>query len=259
MKPEVRQKMILRRLYAAQQELKIDFLARMMDCSQLTIRRDLETLEKQGLIIKTTGGCIAVGRVRNEAYQAKVAKNFELKEAIGKEAANEVKDNSSIILNEGTTVFHVIPYLDTKKDLIVYTNSLAMVAECSRNPQIKLYLLGGLYQADLLCLGGALLEQALESIEADIVFIGTDAIDEKGQCLVTDYEVARSARMMLKRGRRKILLADATKCNVSASVKYATLADFDLWITAGDFNKKLLNTFKKMCEIKIVKKEKQAP
>jgi DeoR/GlpR family transcriptional regulator of sugar metabolism len=58
---------------------------------------------------------------------------------------------------------------------------------------------------------------------------------------------------MLKHGRRRVLLADATKCKVTASVKYAQLSDFDLWITAGAFDKKLLAKFKKMCQIKVAK------
>jgi DeoR family transcriptional regulator, fructose operon transcriptional repressor len=70
-------------------------------------------------------------------------------------------------------------------------------------------------------------------LSADLVFLGTDAIEPRGRCLVHDQDAARTAQLMLRHGRRKVLLADATKVGASAAVAYAELKEFDLWITAG--------------------------
>jgi DeoR family transcriptional regulator, fructose operon transcriptional repressor len=233
MKPQERQRLALGHVRALQQEWRIKDLARMMKVSELTMRRDLDALERAGRVVRTTGGCIASGQVYNADYQARVARNFELKQAIGRRAAGEVRPGMSILLNDGSTTFHLASCLGDCGRITVYTNSIAMVGELSRFPDVRLHLIGGEYRREDFCLGGSLLQRMIELIQVDLVFLGTDAIDPQGNCLVQDHDMARTAELMLRRGRRKVLLADATKIGAPSSVTYAILKDFDLWITAG--------------------------
>jgi DeoR family fructose operon transcriptional repressor len=232
-KPKERQQIMLGHVRALQQEWRVDDLARMMKVSELTVRRDLDSLQRTGAIVRTAGGCIAAGQVRNTVYQARVARNSAWKQAIGRVAAQEVKPGMSILINDGSTAFHLASCLGDCGPIAVYTNSIAMVGELSRFANVRIHLVAGEYRRDLFCLGGGLLERMLETLSADIVFLGTDAIDGGGRCFVQDQDVARTAQVMLRQGRRRILLADASKVGAVSSVAYATLKDFDLWITSG--------------------------
>jgi DeoR/GlpR family transcriptional regulator of sugar metabolism len=127
-----------------------------------------------------------------------------------------------------------------------------MIGELSRFPNVKLCVVGGEYYSNMFFLGGSLMERVLETIAADIVFLGADAIDSSGHCLTLDQDTARTAQMMLRRGRRKILLADDTKVNASAQVVYASLRDFDLWITTRGLPRQQLKQFRKYTSVREV-------
>ena len=120
-----------------------------------------------------------------------------------------------------------------------------MIGEFSRFDDVRLFLLGGEYHRDLYYLGGGLMAGVLETIKADTVFLGADGVDARGHCLALNPDVARDAQMMLRRARRRILLADATKVGNRAGAVYGTLQDFDLWITTLGMPRAL---FKRLCQ-----------
>lgn len=252
MKPSIRQQQILARLTAIQKEWKVAELAAAMKVSPITIRRDLESLSRPGAVIRTLGGCLIDNRRRQAAYHERVAHNFELKQAIGQAAAKEIRKNGVILINDGSTTFHLAGCLDKCGPATVYTNSIVMITEISRFPNVRLNILGGEYHPDLFYLGGSLLGRVLETIKADIAFIGTDAVSPDGGCYCQDEDTARIARMMMRQAKRCVLLADHTKVGARAPVKFAGLKDFDLWITSKGLKRNMLNKLRKMTKIKEV-------
>lgn len=246
MKPEDRRNEILSILRAMQQELQVEELAGLLKVSPLTVRRDLQRLAGQGAIIRTHGGCLAAGRASLETeYYKKVALNFERKQAIGKAAAQIVSPGETILINDGSTTFHLASHLNGTGPLTVYTNSLAMITELSRFGDIKIYILGGEYSPDLYSLSGSLTVSTLEQLSFDQVFLGVDAITEDGKCLVTTQEEAGLTRAILRNGRKRVLLADHTKVGAQSYVAYGGLSDFDLWITSPGLDRELLGEFRK--------------
>lgn len=234
-----------------QTELRVDDLASMLRVSPLTIRRDLEQLAADGRIIRTHGGCIAAGRAALESeYHSKVAQNFPLKQAVGKAAAEEVRPGSVVLVNDGSTTYHVAAHLEEKAPLTVYTNSIAMITDLGRIPGITLYILGGRYNRELYSLQGSLTEQLLEGQQFDLCFIGADSITPEGQCMVVTPEEASLTRAMLRRARRRVLLADHTKCGGPGYYAYGTLKDFSLWITTPGIAPDLFTAYRAMVEIK---------
>jgi len=251
MKPDTRQSEIIALLRAMQTELRVDDLARMLDVSALTIRRDLEQLAGDGLLIRTHGGCIAAGRAALESeYHSKVAQNFVLKQAVGRAAAAEVQPGSVVLVNDGSTTYHVAAHLDEKIPLTVYTNSIAMITDLGRIPGLALYILGGRYNSGLYSLQGSLTEQVLESLQFDVCFIGADAVTAEGLCMVESPEEASLTRAMLRRARRRVLLADHTKCGSGGYFAYGALRDFNLWITTPGVAPELSRMYRTMVDIK---------
>jgi len=231
-KSEKRQSEIVALLRAMQIELRVDDMARMLQVSAITIRRDLEQLAGDSLIIRTHGGCLAAGRAALETgYHAKVAHNFSLKQAIGRAAAEEVSPGNILLINDGSTTYHLAAHLEHKGPLTVYTNSLAMITDLNRCPGLALYILGGKYNGELYSLQGSLTEQILENLQFDLCFIGADQVTPEGTCMVVTPEEASLTRAMLRRARRRILLADHTKCGSGGYFAYGSLRDFQLWIT----------------------------
>lgn len=256
MKPRKRQDEIISLLRAVQRELTVEEIASSYRTSPLTIRRDLDALAEQGSIIRTYGGCILSGGLAT-SYQKRVGQNFNLKRAIGREAAQLVRSGEVILIDDGSTTFHLASNLETRGPLTVVTNSIAVIPELARFPQIQLEILGGLYNRDTNFLGGSLSERLLEQLYFDAVFVGADAVDQDGMCFVRTPEVARLTQVMLKRATRRFLLADHTKAGRHGYVKYGALNDFDLWITTVGINPKLSAGYEKMTTIKAMEWSKQ--
>lgn len=235
MKPEERRQRILDLLQALQKEIRVEELADMLKVSQLTIRRDLEELANKQTIIRTHGGCLSVGRAALETeYHKKVAENFSLKRAIGIAAASRVEPGQTLLLNDGSTTFHLVTQLGTKQPLTVYSNSLAVISVLSVYPGISLNIIGGFYNNDSYSLRGSLAERMLDDLYFDLVFLGADAIDDEGRCMVATPEEARFTQMMMRKGRRRILLADHTKAGRKGYVAFGRLSDFSEWITSNE-------------------------
>jgi DeoR family transcriptional regulator, fructose operon transcriptional repressor len=246
-----RQADIVARLRVLQTELSVEDLAREFQVTPLTIRRDLDQLEQEKLIVRTHGGCLLRTSLES-AYHRQAALNFELKKAIGKAAGEELKGAKTILISDGSTTFHLAAFLPARGTLSVYTNSIAMVGELARHPEISLFILGGQFDRNLYLLGGNLTEMVLESLHFDIVFLGTDALDSDGSCFARSLTEARLTKIMLGRGRRKVLLADHTKTSAHSHAGFARLSDFDLWITTPGIPPDLLRQFRKLVEIKEV-------
>jgi len=250
MKPEERRSRILEYLRAMQREVRVEELAEMLQVSSLTIRRDLDKLAGDSTIIRTHGGCLSVGRAALETeYHQKVGLNFDLKQAIGKEASSMLEEGDSLLLNDGSTTFHLATHLGSEKKLTVFTNSLAMITEVSRFSNVQLFILGGRYEDANYSLRGSLLEQILEKYTFDKVFLGADAVDEKGRCMVGTTEEARLTRIMLDSGRKKVLLADHTKTGAAGHCAYCSLEDFDIWITTAGLDRRLYENLSQYVEI----------
>jgi DeoR/GlpR family transcriptional regulator of sugar metabolism len=251
MKPEQRQQQIIAQLRALQTEISVEDLAKKFEVSALTIRRDLEQLESDRAILRTHGGCVLRATVES-AYHRRVALNFELKQAIGLAASKEVKSGDAILINDGSTPFHLAAHLGDIDKLYVYTNSIAVISELSRFRQIRLYILGGEYNPEMQFLGGSMMEQILEGLHFDVVFLGVDAIDMNGNCLVVDPDISRLTEIMLRRGSRRILLADHTKVGANAHAVYGRLSDFNVWYTTGRINPVQLRRFSQQTVVKVV-------
>jgi len=250
LKRKHRQNKTLAILRAMQTEVQVDELSRILEVSALTIRRDLKELAEQKAIIRTHGGCLLAGRVALESeYHNKVATNFYLKQKIGKRAASIVNPGEVILVDDGSTTFHLVTNLNSIHPLTVYTNSLILVSELRRHPGITLNILGGEINQESYSVSGSLTEECIEKFYFDKVFLGVDAVDENGKCFVKNASTARLAQIILRSGKEKILLGDHNKVKIDVGFSYGSLHDFDKWITTPGINKKLLEVFRYMTKV----------
>ena len=252
MKPQQRRHLILAELRALQSELSVEELAKKFNVSTLTVRRDLDYLEKNGVVLRTHGGCVLQNALES-AYNRRIALNFQLKQAIGRAAAREVKSGDTIMITDGSTTFHLARHLGHIDRLSVFTNSMPIISELGRFVGMRLFILGGEYSPKMHIIGGSLMQQNLKTLHFDSIFAGTEAIDEQGRCLVSDPDRSCLAQAVLARGRHRILLADHTKVGAKGHAIYATLDDFDVWYTTAGISPAQLRRYRQQTSVQVVR------
>ncbi len=201
--------------------------------SRETVRRDLNHLEEKGLVRRVYGGITSVRRALDEPpYDARESANADEKRAIGKVAADLVRDGEVVILDGGTTVMEVARNLHRLSQLTVLTNSLRAAQELTPHPSISVYMLGGRVRQGDVSTSGYLAESGLRDFHVDKAIIGAGGVSpEEG---VTDYHEpeARLRRMMTQRAGQVIVVADHTKLGVVAFVNCCEVKSIDVCVTS---------------------------
>lgn len=196
-------------LLAEQGEVSVDDLARRFETSEVTIRKDLSALEKNGLLLRRYGGAVPLPQelIADEIPQPVSA----YKQAIARAAAARIREHARIIIDSGSTTAAMIPELGHKRGLVVMTNSLN-VANALRELEHEPVLLmtGGTWDPHSESFQGQVAEQVLRSYDFDQLFIGADGIDlERGT--TTFNELLGLSRVMAEVAREVIVMVEADK------------------------------------------------
>lgn len=191
-------------------ELSVDWLAREFDTSEVTIRKDLAELERNGLLLRRYGGAVPVPQelVADVPEAEQVSKR---KLAIAKAAAELIRDHNRLIIDSGSTTAALIPELGSRRGLVVMTNSLTVAAalrELENEP--TLLMTGGTWDPHSEAFQGQVAEQVLRSYDFDQLFIGAAGIDPL-RGTTTFNELIGLSRVMAEVAREVIVLAESHK------------------------------------------------
>ncbi|MFQ3620804.1 MAG: DeoR/GlpR family DNA-binding transcription regulator [Spirochaetales bacterium] len=206
-------------------------LATLLGVSELTIRRDLDEMSRQGLIERTHGGAILNQRISVEPlYQQKDAAHKLEKEAIGKAAAMLVEDGDTLLINSGSTTLEVIRALKNRKVRII-TSNLGAVS-VSAEGDFECILIGGLYRPRSNSLVGALADLSLQQVYGSKAFIGVDGISFRYGLTTPILEEAEIARRMIERTPGPVIVvADHSKIGVVSNFVTAPIDKINILIT----------------------------
>ena len=219
-------------LLQANGECSVEDLAQNFGVSTMTIRRDLTALAESGRVIRTHGGAAPAEAVMFEFQFLRRAKqNAAAKDRIGAAAAQLVRDGQSVLLDSGTTTLCIARHLRERHNLTVITTSLPIASVLQHAAGVQTLLLGGYVRREAPDLQGSLTESNIESLRADVAFIGADGIDENGTCYNTSLNVARLLVRMIRAARQVYVVADANKLGRIALASFGQLADFAGLIT----------------------------
>ena len=221
-------RMINERGYVQVTDLVAEF-----DVSPVTIRRDLETLENDGLLIRKRGGAIRrnQGVTMELPYIIKQVHNIEIKRKIADKALKMVADGDSIILDSGSTTFELAKRLVTKSRLSVVTNDLYIATKLAANPDINLICTGGVARSNVFSLQGAIAEASIQNLRVEITFLGADAIHPDGGIYNVNINEVPVKLAMIESAPKIVLLADSSKFEVCGFAKICTLSQIDTVIT----------------------------
>ena len=192
--------------------VKVDELAKILNVSEMTIRRDLEKCERDGMIERCHGGAIIRSEFANEAfYNEKTSKNIEAKQRIAEYAATLVKEGMTVYLDSGTTVFQIAQKITKIQNLTVVTNDLAIATYLSTQANYRLIMIGGAVQNTLGCIHGNIAQQMLQNINVDTVFGGGLAINESFDLFARDERKTEYRQLLIKQSRNSYLVVDESK------------------------------------------------
>lgn len=198
--------------------VKSQELMKEMNCSESTIRRDLDTLEEKGLLVRVHGGAKRVYEVEREvSFTEKTSKNIQEKQVIAQQAASLVNDGDTIFLDAGTTTIYMIPHLKDKKVQIV-TNAVQH-ASLLADQNNDVVLIGGvLKNTTKAVVGGTGVEQ-LRQYRFNKAFLGINGIDLEYGLTTPDPEEAVIKQQAIKNSANVFVLADKSKWNKVTFVK----------------------------------------
>ena len=200
------------RLVSEQGKAGVEELSTRFSVSAVTIRNDLNYLNKKGFLIRSRGGAIACKYNTTELpLEEKHTKNLSIKQKISQAAVSLISNGDTVILDSGTTTQEIARRLDSHENLIVMTNGLNVANELSRHKKIEMMMTGGHYRQKSMSFYGAQAEESLKQLRFDKVFLGVDGYDiEAGITTHFDPE-ARLNRLMCQCSRETIIVTDSSK------------------------------------------------
>jgi len=191
--------------------ISVHDLGLLLGVSEMTVRRDLDALVREGSLRRTHGGAVSLRAVPNAPYHDRARTAVEEKRAIGEAAAALVRDGETILLTAGTTTAAMARALMGRRDLTVVTNAYLIVPVLAGERGIRLIVTGGEAREQTGSLIGPVAEQAIGQLRVDRAFLGTTAIDAEAGITNGDLDEAAVQRAVIRSARAVYVLADHTK------------------------------------------------
>ncbi len=214
--------------------VKVSDLTRELSVSDMTVRRDLDLLARQGFIDKVHGGATspALASTDEPGFETKSSRERAEKDAIARAAVALVRPDYAVGLSAGTTTWTVAQRLREVPGITVVTNSvqIATVFWSAPGPGQTVVLTGGV-RTPSDALVGPLAVAALRSLNLDIVFLGVHGMDQRTGFTSPNLLEAETSRALARSARRLAVVADHTKWNVVGISTIATLPEADVVIT----------------------------
>ncbi len=220
---EKRQKFIIEQIEQRGSVNVID-LATSLNVSDMTIRRDLNELEKVGIIRRIHGGAVSArGRSYEPPLSLRSMENRPVKQLLGKYASEMVVEGDSIALDIGSTIYEVAASLRDTHNITIITPSIPIANLFFDRSDVRLILPGGIVRPGENSMVGEFARRNLELLFVDRLFLGVAAIDS--QAGLTEYNMDDAAvkQTLIRNAKEVILVADSSKFE---KIAFASVAPF---------------------------------
>ncbi len=220
-------------------------VAAQLGISRITIRKDLEFLQDQGLLRRTHGGALALPMKgwSDLTLSDREKMHVPEKQRIAAAAVQYVSDGQSLILDSGSTTHAVARALRHLARLTVITNGVKIAAELS-STDFEVILTGGALHRNSFSLVGPLAEEVLRSMRADVLFLGADGLDVEMGVSACDVLESRVGRAMVDAAKTVIVVVDSSKFGKQSLASVLPLSEIDLVITDIDLDRHYLEVLR---------------
>lgn len=216
--------------------------------SEETIRRDLEKLENDGLVIKSYGGAVLNEHsVFDLPYNLRKNKQIVEKQQIASLIAEMIRDGEAIMLDASSTSVYIAKRLkETKKKLTVITNSVEVLVELYDTTDWNVISTGGVSRQQSFALVGPHADELIASYHVEKAIISCKGLDVNAGFTDADEQNTSCKRMMLRAAKERILAADSSKFGEIAFKKIADWTDITKVVTDKKPDKKWMDIFKEL-------------
>lgn len=211
--------------------VQVEGLADDFGVTPQTIRKDLNDLCDRGLLQRIHGGATHPSGVTNYAYDARRLLAAEAKRLMGHRAASLIPDNSSVVLNIGTSTEQVALALRHRDGILAITNNINVAHILRDSPSVDVVMAGGVVRKSDGGIVGEATVEFVRQFKADYAVIGASAIDDEGTILDYDFREVSVSREIIRLSRQTILVADAMKFERNAPVRIAHLSEVQIFVT----------------------------
>lgn len=230
-------------------KVEVDKLAKRLDVSLMTVRRDLTELGELGLIERVHGGALlqrdSQGDVEPPVVERSKQKN-EVKASIGRAVAGMIKDGEKIFLGSGSTTLAVALSLLHHHNLTVITNAINVANALITASQIHVAVVGGFLRRSELSLIGYMAEHALQGLQVDKVIVGTRGIDPVKGLTNDNMDELITDQAIFNISRNIIVVADHSKFGHVAAIRTAPVTTAAKIVTDAGGPKDILQTIRQM-------------
>lgn len=229
-----RRRQILEQIHE-QGQVFIRKLSEQFKVSEVTVRNDLEQLERKNLLIRARGGAINfeghVGADRQIAEKNRI--NYRQKALIGERAAGLINEGETIILDSGTTTAEIVKNISDFKKLNIITNALNIVELLIAHPHVNTIIPGGYFRQNSMSLVGPLAERNLRNFYVDKVFLSADGFDTKYGIYTPNIDESHLNQIMIEVAKEIILVVDSSKFKRKSLAFICPVEKLDIVVTDG--------------------------
>ena len=218
------------------QHCTVRYLADALYVAPITIRRDLNVLERDGLVTRCYGGVSVPSHLNREVpLEVRENSNAAVKTALAKRAAGELKNGDTVFLDASSTALHIADFVYPEQNLTFITNSIRALMRL-RDRRIKCYSTGGMLLENSFALVGTLAIEAVSKLNADVMFFSTQGITESGE--ITDFSEAETElrRAMMKNAAKTVYIFDSSKLNKKYLFSLCNAQNVDRIISDADID-----------------------
>nr|WP_206441910.1 DeoR/GlpR family DNA-binding transcription regulator [Streptomyces boncukensis] len=225
---------------------RVNELTRKLSVSDMTVRRDLDALARQGSLEKVHGGAVPVAEARTHepGFEAKSSLELRAKEDIARVAAPMAQPGSAIALSGGTTTYALAQQLLDVPHLTVVTNSVRVAdvfhaaqrapgGDPAGQPGAATVVLTGGVRTPSDSLVGSVADAAIRSLHFDVLFLGVHGISVEAGLSTPNLAEAETNRCFVGSARRVVVVADHTKWGTVGLSSFASLEEVDTLVTDG--------------------------
>jgi len=222
---------IIKNYLIKENKVEVATLSKVLSVSEVTIRRDLEKLEKEGFLSRIHGGAVLNQEIIHNPIIAIDDHNLEECEEIANVAIHMIKDNDVIMLTNGPINVQIAKKLSSKNNITVLTNDILIALELSSYVSIKVVLLGGDVDYSSKAVFGTLTSLNIERFFVNKAFLEVDGIDINTQITVSSIEKASLIQESIQKSKEKIVVCLGNAFNRTAFYKVDNINIADKIIT----------------------------
>ncbi|MFB6469073.1 DeoR/GlpR family DNA-binding transcription regulator [Cytobacillus sp. Hz8] len=206
-------------------------LSKRFNVTEETIRRDLEKLEKEGLVTRTYGGAI-INQHTNEdlPFVARSDQNLQTKQEIAQKALNYISDHDSLFVDSSSTCYELVKLLTEKQNITIITNSVKILNEINSD-KLRIISTGGILRPHSFSLVGSIPQETVHKYNTDLAIISCKGIDKEKDITDSNEPDSELKKAMIYQAGKTMLLLDHTKFDNIAFVSFMSFKEIDYLVT----------------------------